>query len=52
MDSPQARLGMLFCATLIQTDTRNRLAGAMAATVKAAESKDVPPHFVAAAMDL
>lgn len=25
MDSPQVRLGMLFCMTLVQTDTRNRL---------------------------
>jgi len=25
MDSPQARLGLLFCATLVQTDARNRL---------------------------
>jgi hypothetical protein len=25
MDSPQVRLGMLFCMTLIQVDTRNKL---------------------------
>jgi hypothetical protein len=25
MDSPQVRLGMLFCMTLVQVDTRNKL---------------------------
>ena len=46
MDSPQARLGLLFCATLIQTDTRNRLADHMRA------QQTVPPSMMANTTDL
>jgi hypothetical protein len=46
MDSPQARLGLLFCATLVQTDTRNRLADHMRS------QQAVPASVMAGAADL
>jgi hypothetical protein len=46
MDTPTARLGVLFCLTLAQTDARNRLEEHL----KAAET--VPPDLVSANADL
>jgi len=45
MDSPQVRLGMLFCMTLVQVDSRNR----MEAHFKQAE---VPEHIAKNSVDL
>lgn len=46
MDSPQARLGLLFCATLVQTDTRNRLSDHLK------QAHHVPAAMMTATSDL
>ena len=45
MDSPQVRLGMLFCMTLIQVDTRNKLEAHF-------KSAQVPEHIAKNSVDL
>jgi hypothetical protein len=46
MDSPQVRLGMLFCMTLIQVDTRNKLEAHFK------QQAQVPEHVKRSSMDL
>jgi hypothetical protein len=45
MDSPQIRLGMIFCMTLIQVDTRNRLEDMF-------KHSQVPDHIAKSSVDL
>jgi hypothetical protein len=49
MDSPTARLGVLFCVTLAQTDSVNRLNEALRPQL---ESRQVPEDFLKAHSDL
>jgi len=46
MDSPQVRLGMLFCMTLVQVDTRNKLEAHFKQT------QPVPEHIAKSSTDL
>ena len=45
MDSPQVRLGMLFCMTLVQVDTRNKLEAHF-------KRSEVPEHIANNSVDL
>jgi hypothetical protein len=45
MDSPQIRLGMIFCMTLVQVDTRNRLEDIF-------KQSQVPEHIAQSSVDL
>ena len=45
MDSPQVRLGMLFCLTLVQVDTRNKLEAHF-------RRSEVPEHIAKNSVDL
>ena len=45
MDSPQVRLGMLFCMTLVQVDTRNKLEAHF-------KRSEVPEHIAKNSVDL
>ena len=55
LDSPQARLGILFCLTLAQTHTHNQMGEVLATAAAASKAKatePVDPKLVAASADL